>query len=72
MITVPPILIKRLKSHFCALACGVDVILGINGYIWVSKHIKEHQQVGEEGFDAESVYSNKNDVSLSSKPSSRC
>ncbi|KIM33967.1 hypothetical protein M408DRAFT_59755 [Serendipita vermifera MAFF 305830] len=61
MITVPPILIKRLKSHFCALTCGVDVILGINGYIWVSKHVKENQQVGEEGFDAESVYSNKND-----------
>jgi len=40
----------------------VDVILGLNGYIWVSKHVKEHEQVGEEGFDAESVYSNKNDV----------
>lgn len=60
-VTVPPILIKRLKSHFCALTCGVDVILGVNGYIWVSKHVKENQQVGEQGFDAESVYSNKND-----------
>lgn len=68
MITVSPILIKRLKSHFCALTCGVDVILGINGYIWVSKHVKENQQVGEEGFDAESVYSNKNDVSPSREP----
>ncbi|CAG8523324.1 15188_t:CDS:2 [Acaulospora colombiana] len=60
-VTVPAILIKRLKSHFCALTCGVDVILGVNGYIWVSKHIKENQQVGEQGFDAESVYSNKNE-----------
>lgn len=41
----------------------MDVILGINGYIWVCKHVKETEQVGEEGFDAESVYSNKNDVS---------
>ncbi len=62
LVTVPPILIRRLKSHFFALPCGVDIILGINGYIWVSKHIKEHEQVGEQAFDAEAVYSNKNDV----------
>jgi len=43
------------------MPCGVDVILGMNGYVWVSKHIQEHQQVGEEGFDAEAVYSNVND-----------
>jgi len=40
----------------------VDLILGLNGYIWVSKHIKEADQEGEEGFDAEAVYSNQNDV----------
>lgn len=28
----------------------------------MSKHIKEHEQVGEQAFDAEAVYSNKNDV----------
>ncbi|EMD34015.1 hypothetical protein CERSUDRAFT_86778 [Gelatoporia subvermispora B] len=61
LVTVPPILIKRLKSHFLALPCGVDVILGLNGYIWVSKHVKQSQQEGEEGFDAQAVYSNKND-----------
>jgi exosome complex component RRP4 len=44
------------------MPCGVDVILGMNGYVWVSKHIQENQQVGEEGFDAEAVYSNVNDV----------
>ncbi|KAI0665175.1 exosome complex exonuclease rrp4 [Cubamyces menziesii] len=61
LVTVPPILIRRLKSHFVALPCGVDLILGLNGYIWVSKHVKESEQEGEEGFDAEAVYSNKND-----------
>jgi len=40
----------------------VDLILGLNGYIWVSKHVKESDQEGEEGFDAEAVYSNQNDV----------
>lgn len=53
---------RRLKSHFISLPCGVDLILGLNGYIWVSKHVKESEQEGEEGFDAEAVYSNQNDV----------
>lgn len=59
---VPPILVRRLKSHFLTLPCGVDLILGLNGYVWVSKHVKENEQEGEEGFDAEAVYSNVNDV----------
>ncbi|KAF8605795.1 hypothetical protein BDV93DRAFT_537182 [Ceratobasidium sp. AG-I] len=61
LVAVPRGLVRRLKSHFFSLPCGVDLILGLNGYIWVSKHVKEINQVGEEGFDAESVYSNKND-----------
>lgn len=63
LVVVPPALIRRLKSHFTSLPCGVDLILGLNGYIWVSKHVKESEQEGEEGFDAEGVYSNRNDVS---------
>ncbi|CAE6418366.1 unnamed protein product [Rhizoctonia solani] len=61
LVRVPNGLVRRLKSHFFSLPCGVDLILGLNGYIWVSKHVKEINQVGEEGFDAEAVYSNKND-----------
>lgn len=64
LVCVPPILIRRLKSHFVSLPCNVDLILGLNGYIWVSKHIKQNRQPGEEGLDAESVYSNQNEVSL--------
>lgn len=36
LVTVSPSLIVRCKSHFHSLPCGVDVILGINGWIWVS------------------------------------
>jgi len=61
IVVVPPILVRRLKSHFLSLPCGVDVILGLNGYIWVSKHVKIQNQEGEEGFDAQAVYSNVND-----------
>lgn len=62
LVQVPPALVRRLKSHFISLPCGVDLILGLNGYIWVSKHVQEINQEGEEGFDAEAVYSNRNDV----------
>ena len=61
-MTIQPNLVRRLKSHFVSLPCGVDLILALNGYIWVSKHVKETEQEGEEGFDAEAVYSNQNDV----------
>ncbi|KAH9971748.1 hypothetical protein BGW80DRAFT_1174430 [Lactifluus volemus] len=61
LVSVPPILIRRLKSHFCSLPSGVDLILGLNGYIWVSKHVQDTEKDGEEGFDAEAVYSNQND-----------
>ena len=60
---VPSVLIRRLKSHFISLPCGVDLILGLNGYIWVSKHIQENRNEGDGGFDSEAVYSNQNDVS---------
>lgn len=59
---VPPSLVRRLKSHFLTLPCNVDIILGLNGYLWISKHIKASEQEGEQGFDAEAVYSNQNDV----------
>lgn len=61
LVIIPAVLVLRLKSHFIALPCGVDLILGLNGYIWVSKHMKDGDQ-GEEGFDAEAVYSSQNDV----------
>lgn len=63
LVVVSSALIRRLKSHFISLPCGVDLILGLNGYIWVSKHVQDSDQ-GEEGFDAEAVYSNQNDVSI--------
>lgn len=62
LVVVPSVLVRRLKSHFLTLPCNVDIILGLNGYIWISKHVKANEQEGEQGFDAEAVYSNQNDV----------
>ncbi|GAA5871977.1 hypothetical protein JCM1840_004762 [Sporobolomyces johnsonii] len=66
LVTVPPALIVRSKSHFHSLPYGVDLIIGLNGYIWVSKTVaKELRRDGEEaGFGEESgegVYSGKNE-----------
>lgn len=66
---VPPSLIVRLKSHFHTLPFGVDLIIGLNGYIWISKTIaKVLKADGEEvGFGEESgegVYSAENEVSV--------
>jgi exosome complex component RRP4 len=43
----------------------VDIILGLNGFVWVSSGTIEERREGGEGFDAEGVYSDKNDVSPS-------
>lgn len=36
LIIVSPSLIERRKTHFHSLPCGAHVILGNNGYIWIS------------------------------------
>jgi exosome complex component RRP4 len=69
LLSLPPRLIRRLKSHFYTLPppcgpAGVDVILGLNGYVWVAAGVKQEHREGGEGFDAEGVYSDKNDVSV--------
>ncbi|KAI9136166.1 hypothetical protein BKA69DRAFT_1105751 [Paraphysoderma sedebokerense] len=60
-VSVASSLVKRCKSHFHSLPCGVDVILGLNGYIWVSKHVEDRER--EEGrITREDLYGNKNEV----------
>ncbi|GAA6028528.1 hypothetical protein JCM8097_007265 [Rhodosporidiobolus ruineniae] len=68
LVTVPPSLVVRAKSHFHTLPphIGVDMIIGLNGYVWVSKTVKRETRAdGEEvGFGEESgegVYSGENE-----------
>jgi len=39
LVVVPSSLVKRCKNHFVELSIGVHVILGTNGYIWISKPV---------------------------------
>lgn len=41
VVRVPACLMRRLKQHFCSLPCGVDVILGLNGHIWLTASMEE-------------------------------
>jgi exosome complex component RRP4 len=36
LVQVPCALIKRAKQHFHSLEFGVDLILGLNGYVWIT------------------------------------
>jgi len=36
LAVVHPALIKRLRQHFVTLEVGVDLILGCNGYVWLT------------------------------------
>ncbi|KAG1056022.1 hypothetical protein G6F46_001142 [Rhizopus delemar] len=57
-ICVPPVLVQRCKSQFHSLPCGVDVILGLNGYIWVHK---KFEGITDNDNDASVHYTSKND-----------
>lgn len=46
LVQVSPSLVKRRKSHFHPLPCGCTIILGNNGYIWISPTASEHTDDG--------------------------
>jgi len=47
LIQVPPSLVKRCKTHFLNLPCGASVILGNNGYVWISPLDNEEVTLAE-------------------------
>jgi len=52
LITVQASLVRRSRSHFLTFPWGVEVILGLNGYIWIGKLRKK---MDEQDLDA--IYS---------------
>ena len=37
LVVVPSSLIKRLNQHYISLPWGIDLILGRNGFIWITR-----------------------------------
>ncbi|XP_063966503.1 exosome complex component RRP4-like [Lytechinus pictus] len=50
MVRVSPSLIKRRKTHFHNLTCGASIILGNNGYVWISRTPTEEEEAPDGGF----------------------
>ena len=50
LVVVPNAVVKRMKQHFVTLPdCGVDVLLGCNGYIWITRSIPADWKTADEG-----------------------
>lgn len=49
LIIVPASLMKRLPQHNITLPWGIDVILGRNGYIWITRSIPDEWKMDESG-----------------------
>ncbi|XP_033096941.1 exosome complex component RRP4-like [Anneissia japonica] len=50
LVKVSPSLVLRRKTHFHKLPCGATVILGNNGYIWISQNSNEEDEEMAGGF----------------------
>ncbi|KAI8051013.1 hypothetical protein BDF22DRAFT_694393 [Syncephalis plumigaleata] len=57
LVVVSPSLVLRSRSHFHTLANSVEVIIGLNGYIWVSKRASKTP----EQMEPEELYANVNE-----------
>jgi exosome complex component RRP4 len=47
LVHVPPVLIRRRKDHFVSLSCGVDLVIGHNGNIWLTETTPEDMAGGD-------------------------
>lgn len=61
LMTVQPSLIRRSKSHFLVTDWGVELIIGMNGYIWVGKP-RVQAKLAIRDFDEASLTLYNNDV----------
>eukprot|EP00455_Lapot_gusevi_P022270 TRINITY_DN2318_c0_g1_i3.p1 TRINITY_DN2318_c0_g1~~TRINITY_DN2318_c0_g1_i3.p1 ORF type:complete len:202 (+),score=44.83 TRINITY_DN2318_c0_g1_i3:80-607(+) len=52
-VSVPQALVKRCKQHFVDLPCGVSLILGNNGYIFLSRTLTEEEKADKAKNDQE-------------------
>lgn len=53
LITVPQILVQSQKKHIFVFPCNVQIILGMNGCIWVSSPIKKVKDTNPNSIDEE-------------------
>jgi exosome complex component RRP4 len=67
LVEVSPSLILRSKSQFHTLPCGVDITIGINGYLWITiakprADDMQLQRLELNEADSLRIYSDENEV----------
>lgn len=50
LVKVSPMIVKRSKTHMHNLECGASIILGNNGYIWISPILSQDEDAHDGGF----------------------
>ncbi|CAD2090013.1 exosome complex component RRP4, putative [Plasmodium vinckei lentum] len=58
LITVPQTLVQNQKKHIFVFPCNVQIILGMNGFIWISSPIKKSKDTNPNSID-ENIEGNK-------------
>lgn len=53
---MPPSLIKKRKSHIHSLSVGANIVLGNNGYIWISPGSLEKSSGFEQDFEVKCTF----------------
>lgn len=71
LVCVPPGLVKRCKNHFHNLLCGASVILGNNGFVWISPHESTDHQRSQRRFQAPATNSDHHQITVLSKDERR-
>merc|ERR1711874_22498 len=62
LVHVSPSLVKRRKTHFHQLPFGASVILGNNGFVWISQTLREEEKSGGFAQNLEVVPSGEREV----------
>lgn len=55
LVRVNPAIVTRAKTHFYELDMGVDIVVGMNGFIWICQHYTTTEAT---------IYSSENDVCI--------
>ena len=58
---------KRCKNHFHNLLCGASIILGNNGYVWISSRESTDHQVAQKRFQAGVTSNHRDNASAESR-----
>lgn len=51
IVQVPSVLIPRLPQHFISLEISIDVLLGVNGMIWITRTMPREWLLDQEASD---------------------